>query len=609
MKKIHLLNIDWGVIVLLVIFYIIALLLIPLGRFSEWIPPQAHSGYYSITQIDPADDTRLHSYVRSMFIDGDIDFFNEIGYIFRFRTTPTGYTYNRTYSLGSAILWLPFFLVGHLLTLFSNALGLSFSPNGYSPPYLIMTGIGSACYVFAGLLLLYDLLRDYFSKSISLLAVNVLWFSTHLPYYAFIRSRMGHANEFFIICLYIYTWLRLRTQTPRLLSGIWLGGICGLMTLIRVDDSLLIFLYASDCLYMIIRDYKRENITLVKRRAIEIVAFTLTFLTVFSIAFTAAHVLWGSFTLVGDNFAYGNSPLEILLNFSHILSPTQIWKIFMSYDKGIFLSAPIYICAMAGLVMWIDKRHILRLLIIAGACIPLGLCIVNASTGCDYGIRRLTGAIPFLVFGLAAFYEKTLTFRSGKILIAVISFIIPMLSYIQLMHYKVLLRFDDPLFIVKSLQNIPYLFTSGCQYLLRSSCWPKLVWLEQARLNTATDILFMIGIPALLLSGLCVVVVIHHRIKHIMTCFNTSRHPSIKWLSIAMLIVPLLLNLLLYLGNPPKRHTSVIERNTYTDKIKAYQNQTGKTLVYADTAKIEQALAAFETEEKLRKEQKQNLSE
>ena len=63
--------------VLTAIFFCFFLILTPLGIFNDWVPPEIHKGFYSVTQIDQGDDTGYYAFLRSMFFDGDIDFFNE----------------------------------------------------------------------------------------------------------------------------------------------------------------------------------------------------------------------------------------------------------------------------------------------------------------------------------------------------------------------------------------------------------------------------------------------------------------------------------------------------------------------------------------------------
>jgi hypothetical protein len=41
------------------IFYLLFLLLTPLGLFNDWVPPLSHSGYYSVKTVDGGDDTGI----------------------------------------------------------------------------------------------------------------------------------------------------------------------------------------------------------------------------------------------------------------------------------------------------------------------------------------------------------------------------------------------------------------------------------------------------------------------------------------------------------------------------------------------------------------------
>ena len=102
------------------IFFLIFLFLTPLGIFNSWIPPDLHRGFYSVTTIDRGDDTGYYAFLRSTFIDGDLDFFNERGYAHAEKINPTGYVFNN-WQMGQAILFLPFFLVGHALAHYTKA--------------------------------------------------------------------------------------------------------------------------------------------------------------------------------------------------------------------------------------------------------------------------------------------------------------------------------------------------------------------------------------------------------------------------------------------------------------------------------------------------------
>ena len=98
------------------IFFFTFLFLTPLGVFNSWVSPNIHKGYYSVTIIDAGDDTGYYAFLRSAFFDGDLDFFNERNYAHAEKINPTGYVFNN-WQMGQAILFLPFFLIGHALSL------------------------------------------------------------------------------------------------------------------------------------------------------------------------------------------------------------------------------------------------------------------------------------------------------------------------------------------------------------------------------------------------------------------------------------------------------------------------------------------------------------
>jgi hypothetical protein len=121
------------------------LLLTPLGTFNNWVSPDIHKGYYSVATIDGGDDTGYYAFLRSIFFDGDLDFFNELRYAHSEKLMPTGYVFNN-WQMGQALLFLPFFIVGHLLALLYQGLGYPISVDGYSAPYYLATAVASVTF-------------------------------------------------------------------------------------------------------------------------------------------------------------------------------------------------------------------------------------------------------------------------------------------------------------------------------------------------------------------------------------------------------------------------------------------------------------------------------
>src|SRR5687768_6099353 len=114
------------------------------------------------------DGNGYYEWLRSPALDRDADFGNEYlradpsfraGFVdaagnpTREMTTPIGRAENQ-WSIGPAILWLPFFAVAHALALAGMG-----TPDGYSPIYLWLVAAGSALYGCAALALGVSLTR------------------------------------------------------------------------------------------------------------------------------------------------------------------------------------------------------------------------------------------------------------------------------------------------------------------------------------------------------------------------------------------------------------------------------------------------------------------
>ena len=95
------------------VFYFFFLLLTPLGNEISFLPPTEPRGIYHLLHIDKGDDAGHFTYLRSLFFDHDIDFFNEPYYIHHRTVLDTGYVINH-WKIGPAILWFPFFLLAHV---------------------------------------------------------------------------------------------------------------------------------------------------------------------------------------------------------------------------------------------------------------------------------------------------------------------------------------------------------------------------------------------------------------------------------------------------------------------------------------------------------------
>ena len=221
------------------VYVIFFLAIASLGDFTDWLSPKVKNlqknAFYSLIRIDSADDTGVYMPLKSTVIDGDVDYINE-PYWWNSVITNTGRVWNVSYQFGSSILWLPFFLVGHVLVYVMNLFGAGFKPDGYSAPYLVMTGIGSASYGCWGSIITYSIIRKFFRRAAALLVASSAVMISNLNYYAFVRSRKEHTSEYFSVALFFWVVFRFTDLKERTLPDyLFLGIAAGFMTLVRLN--------------------------------------------------------------------------------------------------------------------------------------------------------------------------------------------------------------------------------------------------------------------------------------------------------------------------------------------------------------------------------------
>ncbi|MEA2016155.1 MAG: hypothetical protein U9O59_05570, partial [Actinomycetota bacterium] len=103
------------------------------------------------------------------------------------------------YQVGEAIMILPFFLIGHLLSVIFN-----YTLDGYSFIYQHAAGLSGLFYAVAGIYVLKKILERYFSKEVTLITLLAIIFGTNLYHYGTLGSLFSHSFSFFLCCLIIY---------------------------------------------------------------------------------------------------------------------------------------------------------------------------------------------------------------------------------------------------------------------------------------------------------------------------------------------------------------------------------------------------------------------
>ena len=131
------------------------------------------------------------------------------------------------FTIGVAVLELPFFMLGHWA-----AWAFGYDLNGFSSPYGVAIMLGTSFYTATGCVLAFKLARRFSGTAPALLAVLLLYAGTNLFYYSVQQPMMSHLHSFFLITLYVWCALRvLDGPRPVHVAALVLSG--ALLVLIR----------------------------------------------------------------------------------------------------------------------------------------------------------------------------------------------------------------------------------------------------------------------------------------------------------------------------------------------------------------------------------------
>lgn len=466
-------------------FYFVFLLLTPLGIFNDWVPPSFQTGYYSASVIDAGDDAGYYGYLRSLFFDGDLDFINERNYAHAEKLTSTGYVFNN-WQIGQAVLFLPFFLIGHLLALIYDALGYPVAVDGYSAPYLLATAVASGTWLFLGLILVFQLARKFASERVSWVTALSIWLASPLLYFTFIRQRMAHTLEFAVSALLLLAWLRWR-RSKDLLPQAVVGGILGLLCMIRVINVAFFALFVVDLLVLLWGDKSEALSVRIKNHSIRFAAFSAGFL----LLMLPQIFCW--YQLNGMPFPPRHMKFagEGLAGFDSLVYLKNLASLLWSPKWGLILSMPLALAGFLGLCVKNNIRPAL-LAYLAGL---LSVILLYPEDSASYGHRHFISALPVVALGLARLLQFCADRKAvwplavGFVILAVMG------QYFMLVQYKVSLPYNHPQFTWDALGNIPHLIHETSGQLLRSTNFFRLIFVDNPAGTDFRDILFTLIFP------------------------------------------------------------------------------------------------------------------
>ncbi len=297
--------------------------------------------------------------------------------------------------MGMSFLYLPFFLIGHVI-----ALNTDFAVDGFSLPYQYSLAIGCLIYTFIGLYYLRKILLQYFDEIITSLVLTIIVLGTNYLHHTTVKNL--ETVNFLFTLVAITTWYTIRwhqDQKPKYL--IIVGVAIAITTIVKPSEIIsgLIFLFWG----VYNKQSFREKFILLKKNSRQIIIATIVSLVVF----IPQIVYWKAATGYFIYDSYQNPGVGL-----DLLSPHIVDALF-SFRKGWLVYTPIMIFALVGFYFMYKSNK--KLFYVSLIYFVASLYIITSWTewwyGGGYSNRPLIVTYVILALPLGYSFQKILQLK------------------------------------------------------------------------------------------------------------------------------------------------------------------------------------------------------
>ena len=362
------------------------------------------------------DGTSYYVFLRSLMKDRDFDLVNEythygaIGREHLKVTTNTGLR-SSAFSVGPAVVWTPFFMVGEGVARAQSVLtGQAVDLSGYGRHHVNAVALGSLLYGFAAILLVHALLLRYFAPPTSLLAVLLMWGATFCHWYMVVQPAYAHTTSMLFTAYALWLWDRDREGSRGAWGSFYLGVVLGLGMCVRSQNGVLLILPGIE---LAARLWKNPR------------AFPR--LTACA-ALLAAGVILGVFPQMAawkalyDTWTLPCPPQGC--DFVRLDHPWVLEALFSS-RHGLFSWTPVFWAGYLGFLPLWRRRPTLAALLAAPLLLTsyVNVCAGDWWAGASFSNRRFDGVLPLVAFGFAASVDtlRTLVGRRPSLALALVA--------------------------------------------------------------------------------------------------------------------------------------------------------------------------------------------
>jgi len=363
------------------------------------------------------DVISYYAYLPATFIyqDPSLEFADEVPDEVRkkiwYHTTESGGRAIKT-SMGIAMLYSPFFFVGHSFALISE-----YGANGYTVPYRFMLIVSSIFYLAIGMYFMRKTLIRFFPPWVVTLTIVSVVMGTNLFYYTTTEPTMPHVYNFALLAAFIYHSI-LWHEKSSVKRSVIIGLLAGLIALARPTNILVALVFIFWDVYSLDTLKHRVSTLINNYKGVLI-------MVVLSLMVWIPQLLWWK-TVSGQwfYFSYGDE--------SFFFSNPQIWNGLFSYRKGWLLYTPIMTLALLGIPLLYKelRSSLVPILLFTLLNIYIILSWWAWWYGGSYGLRAFIDSYALMAIPMASFIW-ILAKRSTAVKVIVVSMVFILISFNQ----------------------------------------------------------------------------------------------------------------------------------------------------------------------------------
>lgn len=360
------------------------------------------------------DGIGYFAFLHSWYFDADWEFTNEYQHLW----TPTNNNLEapastdtvqivtadpqgraRNYFLpGTALLWLPAYLIADALVLGWNATSGALPRQGYSDVYQLAVGLTAVTFAVMAVWWWEKLLRLFFDSRVSRITALSLLFGSHLLYYAGYDVINSHPASVMVSAWIWWKLLKLVRSNWQATSlwreSVLLGVASGLATLVRPQDGLV---FGFGILTLLL-GWHRQRLTHYQTA----LAVSLSGAAFLVSLLPGIYHLSTQFTQASEHqYVFG------LLENLHQDNLNWLGS-FFDWQTGLFTRAPILVLSLVGVWLARQRPHLKLSLLLTGGFFIWQWLVITLHGGWSaaaFGGRMYLSSLPFFAILLAAVAE------------------------------------------------------------------------------------------------------------------------------------------------------------------------------------------------------------